>query len=42
MNNLPDIVKAIALNNKLDESKDLAAHGPAGHGAARLRSGNRR
>ena len=24
MNNLPDIVKAIALNNKLDESKDLA------------------
>jgi N-acetylmuramoyl-L-alanine amidase len=24
MNNLPDIVKAIALNNKLDESRDLA------------------
>jgi N-acetylmuramoyl-L-alanine amidase len=24
MNNLPDIVKAIALNNKLDESKDFA------------------
>ncbi|MFP5379114.1 MAG: N-acetylmuramoyl-L-alanine amidase, partial [Vicinamibacteria bacterium] len=25
MHNLPDIVKAIALNNKLDESRDLAA-----------------
>jgi N-acetylmuramoyl-L-alanine amidase len=25
MNALPDIIKAIALNNKLDESKDLAA-----------------
>lgn len=25
MHNLPDIIKAIALNNKLDESKDLAA-----------------
>ena len=25
MHNLPDIIKAIALNNKLDESRDLAA-----------------
>jgi len=25
MHNLPDIIKAIALNTKLDESKDLAA-----------------
>ena len=26
MGALPDIVKAIALNNKLDESRDLARH----------------
>src|SRR5690606_13234647 len=25
MHNLPDIIKAIALNNKLDESRDLAS-----------------
>ena len=40
MNSLPDIVKAIALNNKLDESKDLAAVVQDGL-ARRLRASNK-
>ena len=40
MNNLPDIVKAIALNNKLDESKDLARMIQQAM-VKQLRSGNR-
>jgi N-acetylmuramoyl-L-alanine amidase len=40
MNSLPDIVKAIALNNKLDESKNLAALVQDGL-ARRLRASNK-
>ena len=35
MHQLPDIIKAITLNNKLDESRDLAEHGA---GVARRRT----
>lgn len=40
MHNLPDIIKAIALNNKLDESRDLAGMVQE-HMITRLRKSNK-
>ena len=33
MHSLPEIVRAIALNNKIDESRDFARHGAEVDGA---------
>ena len=41
MHQLPDIIKAIALNNKLDESRDLAGDGAGVAGHERCRKTNK-